>query len=138
MPKRRHRIIIDTNLWISYLLSSGLRKLDTILVKREIVLLFSQELLDELVEVTQRPKFKKYFHSEDVSSLLYQLSLRAELITVVSDATDCRDDKDNFLLALAGDGRATHLITGDNDLLVLDRYRQTKILTVEAYLQSLN
>jgi len=106
-------------------------------VKKEIVLLFSQELLDELVEVTQRPKFKKYFHPEDVSSLLHQLSLRAEPINVVSEASDCRDDKDNFLLALAEDGRATHLITGDNDLLVLGQYRQTKIVTVEAYLQGL-
>src|SRR5690606_40962059 len=102
MPKRRHRIIIDTNLWISYLLSKGLRKLDTILVNPEITLLFSQELLDELVEVTQRPKFKKYFHPEDVSSLLHQLSLRAEPINVVSEASDCRDDKDNFF---AGIGR---------------------------------
>src|SRR3546814_14193217 len=114
MPKRRHRIIIDTNLWISYLLSKGLRKLDTILAKEEIALLFSQELLDELVEVTQRQKFKKYFHPEDISSLLYQLILRAELITVVSAADVCRDQKDNSLLALADVGRYTHLITGDN------------------------
>lgn len=136
MPKRRHRIIIDTNLWISYLLSKGLRKLDTILVNPEITLLFSQELLDELIEVTQRPKFKKYFHPEDISSLLYQLSLRAELVTVVSEASECRDLKDNFLLALAEDGDATHLITGDNDLLIINKYKQTKIVTIEAYLKN--
>ena len=137
MPKRRHRVIIDTNLWISYLLSKGLRKLDSVLVRREIILLFSQELLDELVDVTQRPKFTKYFQPENVSSLLYLLSLRAELIPVVSEVDDCRDDKDNFLLALAKDGNATHLITGDKDLLVLDNYLHTKILTIEAYLRSL-
>ena len=82
-------------------------------------------------------KVQEVFSSRRCFITIIQLSLRAELITVVSEADGCRDQKDNFLLALAEDGRATHSITGDNDLLVLDKYRQTKILTVEVYLQSL-
>lgn len=45
----------------------------------------------------------------------------------------CRDGKDNFLLALANDGRASHLITGDKDLLVLEKLNQTEILTISEY-----
>ena len=46
----------------------------------------------------------------------------------------CRDPKDNFLLALAQDGKATHLITGDKDLLIIQKIGITKILTIAEYL----
>ncbi len=135
MPKPKDSIIVDTNIWISYLLSDNFKKLDIIFSKKDINLLFSQELLDELVEVTQRPKFKKYFDIEDVALLLQKLRLRSIFIDVTSDVKACRDEKDNFLLALATDGKATHLITGDEDLLILKSYNGTKILSVSDYLR---
>ncbi|WP_134089166.1 putative toxin-antitoxin system toxin component, PIN family [Olivibacter sp. XZL3] len=133
MPKKKDSLIIDTNLWISYLLS-GNKKLDYILSNKRVTLIFSQELLDELIEVTQRPKFKKYFSFEDVSTLLHELKLRSIFINTSSNVTVCRDEKDNFLLGLAEDGKATHLVTGDKDLLVLETYKKTKIITIEEYL----
>ena len=51
------------------------------------------------------------------------------LTTVTSEVTECRDPKDNFLLALCQDGRADFLITGDQDLLVLDPFHRTRIIT---------
>lgn len=54
MPKKENRVIIDTNLWVSFLLTSDYTKLDTIFADRLITLIFSQELLDEFVEVSQR------------------------------------------------------------------------------------
>lgn len=53
-----------------------------------------------------------------------------DLIEVESIVTICRDPKDNFLLALAKDGKADYLITGDNDLLVLNKFGKTKIITI--------
>jgi putative PIN family toxin of toxin-antitoxin system len=58
--KTNHRIIIDTNLWISFLLTNNYTKLDLILSKGR-KLLFSQQLIEEFVKVVQRPKLKKYF-----------------------------------------------------------------------------
>lgn len=135
MPQKKDSVIIDTNLWISYLLT-GNKSLDHILSNKKIGLLFSQELLDELIEVIQRPKFKKYFNLRDVSTLLYELKLRSTFVHVTSDVSVCRDEKDNFLLALAEDGKATHLITGDKDLPVLKKHKKTKITTIEKYLLS--
>jgi uncharacterized protein len=51
-----------------------------------------------------------------------------ELVNVVSSVDLCRDAKDNFLLALAKDGKADFLITGDADLLVIKRFESTEIL----------
>lgn len=70
MPKLKNRIIIDTNLWISFLITKDYSKLDKILFERRVTLLYSQDLIDEFIEVAQRPKFKKYFTTEDLQALL--------------------------------------------------------------------
>ena len=62
------------------------------------------------------------------------MSERATFIDVSSTVDVCRDAKDNFLLALAKDGKASHLLTGDKDLLVLKNFGKTKILTISEYL----
>lgn len=133
MAKKKDRVIVDTNLWISFLLTKDFSTLDKLFADQSITLLFSQELLDEFIEVARRPKFKKYFSLADLQELLQELSLRAEFIDVTSSVTACRDLKDNFLLSLAVDGKASHLITGDKDLLDLKNIEETKIITIAAY-----
>ena len=134
MPKLKDRVIIDTNLWISFLINKDYSKLDKILSDKLATLLYSQELIDEFIDVAQRPKFRRYFSADDLQALLLAMSDRAIFIDVSSTVTVCRDEKDNFLLALAKDGKASHLITGDKDLLVLKRFGKTKILTITEYL----
>ena len=95
---------------------------------------FSQTLLDEFIDVIQRPKFKKYFLLADLESLLLQIKNEAEFIEVTSDIKLCRDAKDDFLLSLAKDGKATHLITRDKDLLDIKNFEKTKIITITEYL----
>lgn len=135
MPKIKDRVIVDTNLWISFLLSKGYGKLDKLFNAENLILLFSRELLDEFVEVARRPKFKKYFSITDLNELLTEIHSRAEFIDVTSVVNLCRDEKDDFLLALAKDGKADFLITGDNDLLELEKFEKTNILTMANYLQ---
>lgn len=134
MQTRKDRIIIDTNLWISFILTNSFSKLDQIISSDSCILLFSVELLEELTEVANRPKFKKYFSEDDLISLLYQIEKNAEFINVTTQIELCRDPKDNFLLALAHDGDATHLISGDKDLTDLGNIGKTAILTIAQYL----
>jgi predicted nucleic acid-binding protein len=47
----------------------------------------------------------------------------------------CRDPKDNFLLNLAIDSKADYLVTGDDDLLILDRVENTKIIKMKDFLE---
>jgi uncharacterized protein len=136
MPKKEDRVILDTNLWISFLLTSDYTKLDTIFEDKLITLVFSQELLDEFITVSQRPKFRKYFSLSDLQDLILKVRERAVFIEVQSVIAVCRDHKDNFLLALAKDSKATHLITGDKDLLDIRVFEKTKILTIADYLES--
>ncbi len=53
-----------------------------------------------------------------------------DLIKIESIVTVCRDPNDNFLLALAKDGKADYLLTGDNDLLVIKKLGKTKIIKI--------
>lgn len=132
--KTKHRIIIDTNLWISFLLTNDYSKIDPLFSSKSIVLLFSQTLIDEFIEVAERPKFRKYFSLTDLEDLLTKVRTKAKFIQVTSNIEICRDPKDNFLLSLAHDGKATHLITGDKDLLVLQKIGKSKIVTITEYL----
>ena len=134
MPKAKDRVIIDTNLWISFLLSKDYSKLDKLFRQENITLIFSKSLLEEFIEVARRPKFKKYFSLSDLNDLLSEIHLRAEFIEVNSNVILCRDSKDDFLLSLAKNSNASHLVTGDNDLLEIKKFEKTMILTISEYL----
>jgi uncharacterized protein len=56
------KAIIDTNLWVSFLIGKQLASLKSLLVEGTIQPVFSQQLLDEITIVTQRPKLKSIFH----------------------------------------------------------------------------
>lgn len=137
MPGKKTRIIIDTNLWISFLLTKEMATLDLLFLSGRITILFSDELLDEFITVAARPKFKKYFKEADLHELLTQIHTTGELVKVKSTVTICRDAKDNFLLSLAKDGKASYQVTGDKDLLELNKVGKTGIVTVKVFLKIL-
>jgi putative PIN family toxin of toxin-antitoxin system len=134
MPGRRHGVIIDTNLLISFLIYRDYSKLDRILSHKKIALLCSQKLMDEFIEVAHCPKFKRYFSISNIQELVLQISTRAEFIEVTTNLEICSDPKDKFLLALAKDGKATHLLTGDKELLSLMKYSRVEHITTTEYL----
>jgi len=121
------RVVIDTNIWIGFLIGKALSGLSEALNDR-IRILFSEELFDELVEVLQRPKFKKYFSQNDIMELISLIHLITERIEIKERFEDCRDPKDNFLLDLCVSGNADYLITGDDDLLALNPFRGVEII----------
>ena len=100
-------------------------------------MIFSEELFTEFLEVTKRPKLKKYFKAKDLSALLDLMNSFSELIEVHSNVDLCKDKKDNFLLNLAIDSNANFLVTGDKDLLELEKVKKTKIVTMSDLLERL-
>ena len=122
--------------WISFLLTKNFSAFDKIISSANLTLLFSSKLLEEFVEVASRPKFKKYFSQTDLEELLFRMKEHGEFIFVTSTASICRDPKDNFLLSLSKDGKASYLITGDKDLLDLKRYGSTEIVSVKKFLST--
>ncbi len=129
------RIIIDTNLWIKFLITKDFFQIEQSLINEEITLLFSDELLTEFIEVTSRPKFKKYFTKIDVDNILSTMHHYAEFINVTTSIDLCRDPKDNFLLALSIDGKANYLVSGDLDLISIKKIKKTKIISISNFIK---
>jgi len=132
------RIILDTNLWISFLISSKYEQLDLLLSEAKCKLLFSQELLEECITVAQRPKLRSYISEDELRALLDTIDQIAKFVEVTSEVNLCRDPKDNFLLALAIDGKADYLLTGDKDLLVLEKVEDATIMKITDFFEAVN
>ncbi len=135
MANKVDRVVLDTNVFISFLISDSFTKLDKHIKSKRIVFLLSEELLLEFLEVVSRPKLKKYFSEKDINKLLDAIQDNAEFIEISSKVNVCRDFKDNFLLSLSLDGKADFLITGDEDLLILKKFKKTSILKISEYLK---
>lgn len=138
MPKSKPlKLIIDTNLWISLIISKKLNQLDPLLYSENVKLLFSNELIHEIETTIAKPKLKKFFPGNALDEMLTVFEPFIDLINVKSKVEFCRDPKDDFLLALARDGKANYLITGDKDLLSIGKFEQTNILTITEFLMKI-
>lgn len=131
MPRvLRTRIVVDTNVLISWLIGRRLRELDTLLSGERFQLCFSTRSLAELAEVAHRPKMRAYFTLDQAGESIERLGRTGHVVKREPKVVPvCRDAKDDFLLALAKTSRAALLVTGDADLLVLRTYAQARIIT---------
>lgn len=84
-------IIIDTNLWISFLIGKQLASLKVLIFEGHIQPVFSQKSIEELVLVTQRPKLQKYFPKDKFDELLIFLRAVSLFIQIQSEIAVCRD-----------------------------------------------
>ena len=135
MSKKVDRLIIDTNLWISFLIKKDFKKLDDKIKSGKVKLIFSVELLDEFLTVAARPKLRRFFDATDLEQLISLFDVYGEIVSVNSKTAICRDPKDNFLLALSKDSNADFLLTGDDDLLELRHFGTTRIMKIADYLK---
>ncbi len=133
--KKKIRIILDTNIWISFLITKSMKGVDKLIFNDRAVLLFSDELMTEFIDVTSREKLKPYLTKENIASLIDLIEEYGEIVKVKSEVDTCRDKEDNFLLSLAKDGKADYLVTGDKDLLVIESFSKTKIISLADFLE---
>ncbi|MHC5855319.1 putative toxin-antitoxin system toxin component, PIN family [Nostoc sp.] len=137
MMTNNRRFVFDTNVLISAFLfsqSKPRQALDQATVIGVIIL--SNSVLSELEEVLYRPKFDRYLTKERRQEFLEDLTENAQFIDVTEQIDECRDPKDNKYLELALSGQAECIVTGDDDLLVLNPWRGIEILTVQEFLAS--
>ena len=130
------RCVFDTNVFVSASLlpdSKPRKALDLALQKGKVLLSFAA--LAELYEVLSRKQFRRYVDEEDVRIFLAALTREAQWVDVDVRITACRDPKDDKFLELAVSGRATHIVTGDTDLLALNPFQGIQILPPHSFLE---
>jgi putative PIN family toxin of toxin-antitoxin system len=134
MPSQKpSKVIIDTNLWISFLIGKELQNLKNLIVTEKIQLITTDQLLNELKIVVARPKLQKYFGQEKVTELISLLDIVSEKLKIKKIEQVCPDPKDDFLLALSKESKANYLVTGDKDLLEIRIYGRTEIMTIKKF-----
>jgi putative PIN family toxin of toxin-antitoxin system len=127
----RLRLVIDTNVLVSGLLTQNSipQQVYDYAIARA-TLLQSQATLSELERVLIRPKFDRYVSLERRLRFIASLVNRAEYVDINETLEICRDPKDNSLLELAASGQPSHLITGDQDLLVLNPFTSLQAIRI--------
>lgn len=135
--KNELRCVVDTNVLISAALleRSTPRRALARLVHHG-VLLFSEETFDELETRIFRGKFDRYLLPGQRERFCDWLRARAIFVEVEERITASPDPSDDKFLAVAVNGAADYLITGDRKhLRSLGRFRRIPILLPAEFLK---
>jgi putative PIN family toxin of toxin-antitoxin system len=136
------RAVVDTNI----LVRAVIRPTGTVgpvllrLRQGDYTLLYAQSLLEELIDVLNRPRIRDKYRltDQDIQTVVSLILLRGEAVVPQERITACRDSKDNKFLDVAVAGKADVVVSGDQDLLVLHPFRDIPILPPAAFLQMLD
>ena len=138
------RVLLDTNILISYLLTPKQTSPVLEVVTRGLLGDFTLLLPEDLLEEFWRKAHEKRYLVERIAptELRRFVEVLIEVSELVSRITEpipavTRDPKDDFLLAYALVGRADYLVTGDQDLLVLGTVGRLSIITAAALIEIL-
>ena len=135
MTASSRRAVLDTNLIVSRLINrEGTigRAYDSLF--HSCILLASDETLAELCKVGLRPTLERYASLAERAEAIQLYERAVETVFIDRIVLDCRDPKDNMILALALSGHADLIVTGDKDLLCLHPWRGIAILSPAEYL----
>ena len=134
------RVVIDSNVWIAALITptgTAGQMLDALL-SQDIDILLSEATFAELVSRLDRPKFDRYREPQAWNLFLSEL---VELALWHEDAGTAdgisRDADDDKFLALAVNGQATAIISGDKDLRDLVTHEGIPVMTPAQYLRQI-
>lgn len=130
------RIVLDTNVAVSAIINNGKpRKLLWLGISGKYQILMSKEILDEVSEVLQRPKFK--MTGDDIMRIILALVESSEEVQIRSHfQVITNDPDDNTIVSTAYDGNADYIVSGDKDLLDLENFRNIRIVTVDKMLKT--
>jgi uncharacterized protein len=127
-------VVLDTNVFVAAMVAKGLCHEVVVRSLGSCTVATSQPLLDEL-EHTLRVKFAL---GPAGVSFLRQLRLHVRIVEPTPLRSPVsRDADDDVVLATAVAARATVIVTGDQDLLVIDRYNGIDIVSPRAFLSRL-
>lgn len=128
------RVIVDCNIWISFLLGFQKDFMRKLLCSSSIDVYVCPQLIDEIRVVAGRPKFANKISLEDLNQLDRLISAFCIKSVIKSDAvSNIRDVKDLYLLSLAETIEADYIVSGDKDLTDLKSHKNTQILSISEF-----
>lgn len=139
------RVILDTNIWISYLLAPHEPRTITLVVERclaeEIELFIPQELIQEMMEkVSTSAYLRTHILPEDLDTLntIWATAATTPIQLEAEIPAYSRDREDDYLVAYGVMYDVDYLVTGDPDLLILEQVGDLKIIRPRTFLELLS
>ena len=129
------KIVLDANIFISSFFWGGNpRMIIKRIISRIDELFITKEILDEIEEVLERPKFHV-----DKNEIYYYINSLEEIGNKIVPhkriKNASRDKDDNKYLECGITAGADYIISGDTHLLELKEYNNIKIVTAKNYLE---
>ena len=125
------KVVLDANVFIAALITRGICSalLKRCVQKHQV---FSSDVV--LADVSEHLLGKFKYTDEEAEEALDLLRSQIALIDAPPlESPVCRDPDDDHILALAVAAQARCIVTGDKDLLVLERFRGIEILGPSAF-----
>ncbi len=128
------KILIDTNVYVSAIAFGGTsRQVINAVISGRIVNYISNEILDELADVLNRPKFA--YDKNVIRSIINEIEQISMLFNDYPEIDLVKQDsKDNHVLSCAIQAKVDYLVTGDSDLLTLKPHGNLRILSPSEFL----
>lgn len=128
--KTKIRVVLDTNVLISALIFGGrLSLIHTLWRDKKAIPALSRETFQEFVDALGYPKF--FLSREEVAFIIEEEVLPYfEIVDIKEEIVGvCRDPDDDKFLSCAISANASHLVSGDKDLLDLKNYNTITIVS---------
>jgi putative PIN family toxin of toxin-antitoxin system len=129
----KNKTVFDVNIWISYFITGKSEEIIDMVENNNVLFYRSTQLMSELQEVINRPKFAKYFPNGTAEYVLF-VELLAEHFSTQSVFNQCPDPKDNYLFDLAYQSHSEYLVSGDKKVLAVPvAGHSLKLLSLSAF-----
>jgi putative PIN family toxin of toxin-antitoxin system len=120
------RVVLDSNVIIASFATEGLCHALFELCVDQHEIIISEQILHEVAEKLKSKLKLPTQIIEEIVDYLNEIALN-ELAPKLPKRIS-RDISDDFILSLADVSNSDYIITGDNDLLILKKYKSTKII----------
>ena len=132
------KVVCDTNIIVSSLTTTSGNPYEVLEAWRrdQILLLVSETIVGEVVDVLGRPFFrdKRGINQRDIARVRHLLETDAVMVSPKTRLNVVKDDADdNAIIESAWEGEADYLVSGDHRLLALGRYRHIQVVTAKEF-----
>lgn len=128
------RIVVDTNIMVGAIMkpTGASNKILDMWIQGRLTLLVTERILDEYRTILSQ----KWLKPDRVSELNRHMSEFAEVVDPKERVYEIKDDpSDNRFLECAAEGEADYIISSDQHLLALKRFRRTEIVRPTQFLK---
>ena len=126
------KIVVDTNVIISGVFFGGApMQILSAIVSSKVTACATTEIVDEYLEIVDEMVSRKQgtINRDILSPLIRSL----EMIEPQTHVEVSRDPDDDKFLGCAKDAKAVYIVSGDKDLLVLERFETIEIVTARVF-----